>query len=66
MTEVLSRKEIQKIMDERGITHISADTVRCRLVRGRSLEDALMSPVLSAKEAGRVGGKASSWQKGYK
>ena len=66
MADVLSRKEIQKIMDDRGITHISADTVRCRLVRGRGLEEALMSPVLTPKQAGRVGGQSSSWRKRYK
>jgi len=66
LADVLSRKEIKKILEERGITNISADTVRCRLVRGRDLEEALTSPVLTSKEAGRTGGRASSWRRNYK
>ena len=67
LTKKYTTKELQEMLAERGITGIKPGTVISRINRSRmSLEEALTTPVMSLKEAGRAGGKASSWQRGYK
>jgi DNA-directed RNA polymerase specialized sigma24 family protein len=66
MEREYTHKELADIIKERGLD-MKVGTVQSRLKRGTmTLEEALTTPVMSAKEAGRKGGQYSSWQRSFK